>query len=112
VGARSVRASAIPDSPGAELADSRNGRVPRSLWFAGLAAVVLAAGGGYAVGRSAGADLDAARVAGERQGRAEGSARGAARGYEGGLRAGREVGYKQTYKGAYDRAYKKALGGG
>lgn len=45
-----------------------------------VAAVLVAAGGGYLLGHSSGEDLDAARASGEQAGAAAGKAKGALRG--------------------------------
>ena len=81
-----------------------------ALWL-GIAAavVVIAAGGGYALGVSSGEDLEQAQALGAREGTIIGTERGTVRGKAVGLKVGKKVGYKQTYKKAYHRAYQKAL---
>lgn len=69
-----------------------------------LVLVLSAGAGGYALGRSSGEDLDAARAAGERAGQAEGAALGEERGTKEGLRAGRKQGYKEAYAKAQREA--------
>lgn len=71
-----------------------------------LLVCVLAAVGGYLLGRSSGADIDAARLAGAEEGR--GLARRAAeqRGYQEGRRVGERAGHRATYRNAYKAAYR------
>ncbi len=85
----------------------RSGPVVRWVIVA-VVGMAAAAGGGYALGRSTGADLDGARTRGEKTGAARGSALGAQRGFAEGLKAGRQAGYDQTYRRAYKTAYKRA----
>lgn len=93
--------------------DGPTGKRGRGRLAAGLAVFLIlaagAAGGGYALGKSGGEDLDAARAKGAAEGQREGAARGAERGYDFGLKQGEKAGYKQTYKKSYDRAYKREL---
>jgi hypothetical protein len=65
--------------------------------------------GGYAVGKSSGEDLSAARSAGQQQGRDRGIKRGAEVGTQDGFSAGRRAGFRHSYKTAYRAAYRKAL---
>jgi hypothetical protein len=97
--------------PGAGSTVTAGGR-PTGWLVAGLLALTIAAlGGGYAVGRASGEDLDPARAAGSRAGEKIGTARGTRRGYAAGLKQGKRKGYKQAYKPAYKRAYNEALEG-
>jgi hypothetical protein len=72
--------------------------------------IVAAAGAGYAVGRSGGADLHRARVVGERLGR-ERAARDRSA-YQAAYTQGRNTGYREAYKAAYGEARKNPSTGG
>lgn len=66
-----------------------------------LALGAAAAAGGYLLGVSTGADLNAARLEGAAAGKRAGTAAGAKIGYAEGLRKGRRQGYENTYADAY-----------
>jgi hypothetical protein len=74
---------------------------------AGIFVVCLAGAGigGYLIGNSPEADLDAVRSAASAEGREAGAERGAAEGYEQGLAAARERTYAPAYSAAYRQAY-------
>ena len=93
-------------SPPIRPADDGAGRRPWSRRWFSLAAG--AAVGGYFLGDSTGADLDAARAEGAVAGKKAGTAQGARAGYSDGLRQGQEQGYESTYAGAYRDAYAQA----
>jgi hypothetical protein len=61
--------------------------------------------GGYAIGNSPEADLDAVRSAAAAQGREEGSAAGAEEGYDQGYEAAQRRTYAAAYTAAYEKAY-------
>lgn len=65
--------------------------------LAGALVLLLA---GYAIGRSGGADLAAARQQGAKAGLKAGSRTGGEEGY----RAGYQKGYRSSFKAAYERA--------
>lgn len=76
-----------------------------------IAFIALAGGatvGGYFLGDTTGADLDAARAEGAAAGEKAGTAEGAKEGYADGLKQGREEGYEETYADAYREAYADA----
>ena len=60
--------------------------------------VAGAGGGGYALGRASGEDLERARASGQAQGQKAGAARGAERGYRVGLAKGKKTGYRAGYR--------------
>jgi hypothetical protein len=69
---------------------------------------VLAATAGYAIGRSGGADLDAARAEGNGVGQERSRQAADRRGYAEGRRQGERAGYRATYRRAYRAAERKA----
>ena len=75
-----------------------------------LLVAALAAGGGWLLGRNSGADLAAARTAGERAGWKRGTAIGQDV-YPAGLQTGRQITYPRSYRGTYRTAYVKAFAG-
>jgi hypothetical protein len=82
--------------------DRRRRRIIAATLFA---LCLIGAGiGGYLIGNSPKADLDAVRSAAAAEGRTEGSERGADKGYAQGFRAAQ----KRTYAAAYSAAYKEA----
>jgi hypothetical protein len=73
-----------------------------------VACALVAAGGGYAAGRSGGADIGRAKATGERLGRERAALdRG---GYTAAFAQGRKAGYGQGYRQAYGTALQKAAG--
>jgi hypothetical protein len=71
-----------------------------------LAVCLVGAGvGGYLIGNSPEADLDAVRAAAAAQGREEGSAAGAEEGYDQGFEAAQQRNYAAAYAAAYEKAY-------
>lgn len=77
-----------------------------SLALVAVVCVALAAGGGYALGRSGGPDVGQARSDGERAGRARAAAD--RHSYRVGFAQGRRAGYKQAYRSAYRIALARA----
>ena len=75
-----------------------------------LAAVVIAGGGGYLAGERSGADVDAARVEGEKMGWTRGTTIGGDI-YPAGLEQGRKITYARTFRASYREAYLKAFAG-
>ena len=78
----------------------------------GILVLVVIAGcavGGYAIGKSGGEDLSAARAAGEAEGTKVGARKGAAKGYLDGFKKGQKAGYEKFYGDAYEEAYRKAF---
>jgi hypothetical protein len=75
-----------------------------------LALLALAAAGGYLLGSASGEDLDAARVAGEREGWKRGTATGGDI-YPAGLELGRKITYGRTFRASYRDAYQRAFVG-
>lgn len=73
-----------------------------------LLAAVAVGVGAYFIGKSSGADLDAAKAAGEAAGRVKGAEIGSRQGYALGFKAGRKQGYEKTLAPAYRQAYQKA----
>lgn len=74
-----------------------------------LIALALAAGiAGYALGRSGGEDLEAARHSGAAAGQMVGAARGAATGFPKGVEAGRKKAFAPAYENAYGNAFETA----
>ena len=69
--------------------------------IAGLC-VLAAAAGGYAAGRSSGADVDRARATGEQRGKARAATD--RRGYDAAFAAARKTAYRQAYRTAYRKA--------
>jgi hypothetical protein len=85
---------------------------PKAIFFACLALACLAVvAGGYLLGRSSGADIDAAQAAGADAGRVKGAERGAGKGYASGYRRGHRLGFQQIYPRAYKLAYRDAFDG-
>ncbi len=77
-----------------------------SIAVAGVALALLAASGGYLIGNSGGADLDAARAEGVAQGKDIGS-RDERRGYAAGFDYGRKLGFRGSYATAYRQAFEE-----
>ena len=75
-----------------------------------LVLIALAAGGGYLLGNDSGADLEAARTAGEKAGWTRGTAIGGDV-YPAGLERGRKITYGRTYRDSYRAAYERAFKG-
>ncbi len=65
---------------------------------------------GWHLGRNSGADLDAARTAGEKAGWEKGTAIGGDV-YPAGLQTGRSITYPRNYRAAYRTAYVNAFKG-
>jgi hypothetical protein len=83
-------------------------RMPPKRRLVALVAVLLAiaaGAGGYALGKSTGADLEAARAQGARSGKVEGADRGSQKGYDQGF----EAGFRQAKARGYRNAFYKAL---
>jgi len=101
------------DQPGAAAGGDGAGVITRGrIGLAALALVllVLAAAGGHLLGTSSGEDLDAARVAGEREGWKRGTAIGGDV-YPAGLEIGRKITYGRTFRSSYRDAYLTAFAG-
>jgi hypothetical protein len=81
----------------------------RGLILLGVVLSLASAAGGYALARSQGSDLDAARAQGVRAGRALGAARGAHLGQRAGLAAGRKATYAPAKQRAARHAYRAAI---
>jgi hypothetical protein len=75
-----------------------------------LVLAVIAAGGGWLIGRESGADLGAARASGEKAGWRRGAAIGGDV-YPAGLQTGRSITYPRSYRAAYRTAYTNAFKG-
>lgn len=92
------------------LPDQLGSRLREGFVVAVLAAGLLLAIGGYAVGRSTGPDLDQARAAGQANGAREGRALGRARGYRSGFNAARAAAGRRSYRRSYRRGCREAIG--
>ena len=77
-----------------------------ALALVAVVCVAVAAGGGYALGRSGGPDIGKAKAAGERAGRARAVAD--KHSYRVGYAQGRRAGYRQAYRSAYRIALARA----
>ena len=84
------------------------GRVVGSL--VAVIVLALAAGGGWLLGEESGADVEAARTAGENAGWTRGTAIGGDD-YPAGLATGRRITYPRTYRDSYRVAYRRAFQG-
>jgi hypothetical protein len=84
------------------------GRVVGSL--VAVVVIALAAGGGWLLGEGSGADVEAARTAGENAGWTRGTAIGGDD-YPAGLATGRRITYPRTYRDSYRVAYRRAFKG-
>lgn len=101
------------EQPGAGSEGSGRKILTRRRVVAVLLTLVLAAaaaGGGWLLGRESGADLEAARVAGEKAGWQRGTAIGGDV-YPAGLQTGRSITYPRNYRAAYRTAYADAFKG-
>lgn len=107
---RAQRASA-DGARAAATSVAHRSRMPRRAVLS-IAAVMVIAGmgvGGYAIGRTTGADVDQARQEGLVAGEREGAAKGAQEGYDRGFRLARQEAYRQSFSRARKRAYDRAI---
>jgi hypothetical protein len=82
----------------------------RNLMVATILAVGLAtAVGGYAIGASRGADLDGARLAGERDGAHVGGVQGSKRGYDAGFKAAKRQATRRSYRSSFQRSCRRIV---
>jgi hypothetical protein len=99
----------LPAAPGGSMGSSPGirDRLPsRSIAAAAFALCVVVAGiGGYLIGHSAEADLDAVRSAATAAGHEAGSEAGTEEGYAQGFREARTRPYAPAYRAAYKEAY-------
>lgn len=101
------------EHPGAGSEGSGGGGSTRKRILLAAAAVLLialAGAGGYLAGSNSGADLEAARTAGEKAGWRRGTAIGG-EAYPAGLAQGRKITYGRTFRAAYRSAYLHAYKG-
>jgi hypothetical protein len=106
VGPSNEKPGAGSDGSGRKILTRR--RVVSALLVLVLAAI--AAAGGWLLGRGSGADLDAARAAGEKAGWKQGTAIGGDV-YPAGLQTGRQITYPRNYRASYRTAYVNAFKG-
>lgn len=104
-----------PSNPRSGSGTEESGRRLLTWTRVGLAAlalvlIALAAGGGRLIGGNSGADLEAARTAGEKAGWRRGTAIGG-QVYPAGLELGRKITYGRTYRDSYRSAYRRELKG-
>lgn len=84
------------DGPAVEMTVERERKY--ALATAGAALLLLLSG--YLIGKSGGADVEAAQAAGTKAGTAAGAKSGKKQGYD----AGYKKGYRTSYKAAYEKA--------
>lgn len=101
------------ENPGAGSEGSGGTRTVRKRILIAVPAVLLVAlagAGGYLAWNNSGADLEAARTAGEKAGWRQGTAIGGDA-YPAGLAQGRRITYGRTFREAYRTAYLRAYKG-
>ncbi len=101
---------ADPSKP--EATQAAAAELERKTLLGGLAillACLVVGFGSYAIGKSSGDEVDAARIQGEAAGQQAGAIKGAAEGYAAGFQKGRDQAFLKAYRKAYRIYYKQAF---
>jgi hypothetical protein len=106
--------TAVSPTPASTPSPAPDTRSRRGLWIGIAVFVLLAIGGGaggYVFGSSGGADLDAARVAGQAEGQRVAAANVDPRTIKRASRTGRRAGYRRAYRTSFRKAKTRTLAG-